>query len=56
MGRRLLQLALSLTAPAALLLTTYAHLPFNRPYYERFGFVLPDPHQRVAMAARLQAV
>ncbi|MFP5380207.1 MAG: GNAT family N-acetyltransferase, partial [Vicinamibacteria bacterium] len=27
----------------ALWLTTYAHLPFNRPYYERFGFVVvPD--------------
>jgi GNAT superfamily N-acetyltransferase len=24
----------------ALRLTTYAHLPFNRPYYERHGFVV----------------
>jgi GNAT superfamily N-acetyltransferase len=29
---------------AQLWLTTYAHLPFNRPYYERHGFItVPEP-------------
>lgn len=30
----------------ALWLTTYSHLPFNRPFYERAGFALvPPPHR-----------
>lgn len=40
-GTRLLRHALQVSAPAgALWLTTYAHLPWNRPYYERHGFVV----------------
>jgi N-acetylglutamate synthase-like GNAT family acetyltransferase len=42
-GRRLLEHA-AVTARAtggsALWLTTYDQLPFNRPYYERHGYVL----------------
>ena len=30
------------TVDPPLWLTTYAHLPWNRPYYERFGFAVSD--------------
>ncbi len=42
-GRRLLHEALAWAArtdSSALWLTTYAHLPWNRPYYEAHGFVV----------------
>ncbi len=42
-GARLLQHARDWARAAggtALWLTTYGHLPFNRPYYERHGYVL----------------
>jgi GNAT superfamily N-acetyltransferase len=39
-GGTLIAQACSLSASSpALWLTTYEHLPWNRPYYERFGFV-----------------
>lgn len=37
-GAVLLEHAVLLSNPRALWLTTYAHLPWNRPYYERHGF------------------
>lgn len=37
-GRALLARTFELSAGRALWLTTYAHLPWNRPFYERFGF------------------
>lgn len=43
LGRRLLQHAAAWACEhgaSELWLTTYGHLPFNRPYYERHGFVL----------------
>jgi GNAT superfamily N-acetyltransferase len=44
LGTRLLERALQTSADdGALWLTTYAHLAFNRPFYERAGFVVvPD--------------
>jgi GNAT superfamily N-acetyltransferase len=39
-GRALIEQAFSWSAPQALWLTTYSHLPWNRPYYERHGFVV----------------
>lgn len=42
-GTRLLHAAAALARAAderALLLTTYAHLPWNRPFYERSGYVV----------------
>lgn len=42
-GTQLVKLALSQSHPQPLWLTTYAHLAWNRPYYERFGFsVVPE--------------
>lgn len=41
LGRRLLERAIAWAEDAkgrALWLTTYRHLPFNRPFYERHGF------------------
>jgi GNAT superfamily N-acetyltransferase len=38
-GSALLQLAISWSSGRRLWLTTYSHLPWNRPYYERHGFV-----------------
>lgn len=37
-GTRLLQVAIEWSGTRALWLTTYAHVPWNRPYYERHGF------------------
>jgi GNAT superfamily N-acetyltransferase len=43
-GRRLLRLSIEWAGREALWLTTYAHLPWNRPFYERAGFVVvPEP-------------
>lgn len=39
-GSTLLRQAFSWCAPRSLWLTTYAHLSWNRSYYERHGFVL----------------
>lgn len=39
-GARLLEYAISWSGDRSLWLTTYSHLPWNRPYYERHGFVL----------------
>jgi GNAT superfamily N-acetyltransferase len=42
-GTRLLTRAIERAAGEALWLTTYAHLPWNRPFYERAGFaVIPE--------------
>jgi GNAT superfamily N-acetyltransferase len=44
-GRRLLQAAIGWAAGAGgrrLWLTTYRHLPWNRPFYEREGFTVCD--------------
>jgi GNAT superfamily N-acetyltransferase len=37
-GSRLLARAIEYAAPVPLWLTTYAHLPWNAPWYERVGF------------------
>lgn len=35
-------------------LTTYAHLPFNRPYYERYGYaVVPEQHLGPQLVSQL---
>lgn len=39
LGRRLLGRAIDWAGDAPLWLTTYAHVPWNRPFYERHGFV-----------------
>lgn len=47
-GRSLLQTAIDWARQQqqrALTLTTYHHLPFNRPFYERHGFELLPPAQ-----------
>jgi GNAT superfamily N-acetyltransferase len=43
-GRRLVEHVRGWAGPdGSLWLTTYAHMPFNRPFYERMGFVrVPD--------------
>jgi GNAT superfamily N-acetyltransferase len=38
-GRRLLMLAIEWAGDQPLWLTTYAHIAWNRPFYERHGFV-----------------
>lgn len=43
-GTQLMQHALAWASEAGeLWLTTYSHLPWNRPYYERFGFRVEPP-------------
>lgn len=43
LGTELLRRALDWAAGEPLWLTTYAHVPWNRPFYERFGFtVVPE--------------
>jgi GNAT superfamily N-acetyltransferase len=42
-GTALVRWALTTSAPHPLWLTTYAHVAFNRPFYERAGFVVADP-------------
>jgi len=44
-GTQLVRFALRQGHPHPLWLTTYAHLPWNRPYYERFGFCVAPEHQ-----------
>src|SRR6188472_644182 len=39
LGRRLLDRAIEWAGREPLWLTTYAHIPWNRPFYERHGFV-----------------
>jgi GNAT superfamily N-acetyltransferase len=39
LGRQLLQRAIEWAGDEPLWLTTYAHVPWNRPFYERHGFV-----------------
>jgi len=39
LGRRLLMHAIDWAGREPLWLTTYAHVPWNRPFYERHGFV-----------------
>jgi GNAT superfamily N-acetyltransferase len=39
LGRRLLERAIEWAGRAPLWLTTYSHIPWNRPFYERYGFV-----------------
>jgi len=40
LGRRLLHRAIAWAGDQPLWLTTYAHLPWNRPFYERYGFAV----------------
>jgi len=43
LGRRLLLRAIEWAGAEPLWLTTYAHLPWNRPFYQRHGFaVVPE--------------
>jgi len=39
LGRRLLQRAIEWAGREPLWLTTYGHIPWNRPFYERHGFI-----------------
>jgi len=39
LGRRLLEHAIGWTGREPLWLTTYTHIPWNRPFYERHGFL-----------------
>lgn len=44
LGRHLLARAIAWAGREPLWLTTYAHVPWNRPFYERYGFVtIPEP-------------
>ena len=55
LGRRLLARAIEWAAGEALWLTTYAHLPLNRPFYERHGFVtVPESACPSGIAAILE--
>jgi GNAT superfamily N-acetyltransferase len=45
MGGALIARALEWSEPHALWLTTYGHLPWNRPYHERHGFVVVADHE-----------
>jgi GNAT superfamily N-acetyltransferase len=40
LGRRLLERAIEWAGGEPLWLTTYGHIPWNRPFYERHGFVV----------------
>jgi len=54
-GRRLLMRAIDWAPGEPLWLTTYAHLPWNRPFYERHGFaVVPEPECPPGMLAILE--
>jgi len=55
LGRRLLMYAIEWAAEEPLWLTTYAHVPWNRPFYERHGFaVVPEPACPPEMVAILE--
>lgn len=41
-GTLLLNVAISWSAGRSLWLTTYSHFPWNRPYYEKHGFVIQE--------------
>jgi GNAT superfamily N-acetyltransferase len=54
-GRRLLMHAIEWAGREPLWLTTYAHLAWNRPFYERHGFVaVPDADCPPAIVAILE--
>ena len=44
-GSKLLDVALCWSGRRRLWLTTYAHLPWNKPYYERHGFITVPPSE-----------
>lgn len=52
-GTALLRHAFEWSAPQSLWLTTYSHLPWNKPYYERHGFVLVP---EIACGSELRAI
>lgn len=61
LGRLLLARAIEWRPGSPLWLTTYAHLPWNAPYYERAGFVrIPEaehgPELRSILSAQRQAL
>lgn len=54
LGRRLLQRAIAWAGQRPLWLTTYAHIAWNRPFYQRHGFVpVPESECPPGMAAIL---
>jgi GNAT superfamily N-acetyltransferase len=54
-GRALLRRAVAWAAGEALWLTTYAHVPWNRPFYESAGFVVvPEADCPRAIVADLE--
>jgi GNAT superfamily N-acetyltransferase len=54
LGRWLLARAIEWAGGEPLWLTTYAHLPWNRPFYERHGFLtVPEPECPPGMVAIL---
>src|SRR5262249_19175010 len=54
-GSALLRRAIQWAAAGPLWLTTYAHLAWNRPFYERNGFeVVPDERCLPGIVARLE--
>jgi GNAT superfamily N-acetyltransferase len=55
LGRQLLQRAIEWAGREPLWLTTYAHIPWNRPFYERHGFVaVPESGCTAGMVAVLE--
>lgn len=55
LGRALLNRAIAFASDRSLWLTTYGHLPWNRPYYERAGFrVVEDAEQGPELRALLE--
>ncbi len=55
-GRRLLEHAIEWAGGEELWLTTYSHVPWNRPFYERHGFVtIPEPDCPAWIVALLNA-
>jgi GNAT superfamily N-acetyltransferase len=54
-GTALLRQAISWSGNRPLWLTTYSHLPWNRPYYQRHGFVsMPESECGTEMLAILE--
>jgi GNAT superfamily N-acetyltransferase len=55
LGRRLLQRAIAWARGELLWLTTYGHIAWNRPFYERHGFVIvPESECPPGMVAILE--
>jgi GNAT superfamily N-acetyltransferase len=55
LGRRLLMRAIEWAGREALWLTTYGHIPWNRPFYERHGFVvIPESQCPAGIATILE--